>query len=42
MDFVEFIDEHECLREYFTEFPKKLMQLAMEVIEYNQNNHELN
>jgi hypothetical protein len=32
MDYEKLIEEHECLRAYFTEFPKKLMQLAKEVI----------
>ena len=37
MDYEKLIEENECLKTYFTEFPKKLMQLAIEVMEYTQN-----
>lgn len=31
MDFEKLIEENKCLKDYFTEFPKKLKQLAIEV-----------
>lgn len=34
MDYEQLIENYECLKTYFTEFPKKLHQLALEVMEY--------
>lgn len=39
-DFVKFIDENQCLSEYFTKFPKQLMELILEVIKLCNDIHQ--